>query len=188
MVSGVVSLLSFVFYYISIFKGKTVPNQATWLILSIVGLIIFSSYYSLGERSALWLPLSFVVGPILIFILSIKYGVQKWSVFDKWCLFGAVTSLVFWFISGNAFLALSINILIDLLGMLPTIRKSYLNPETEEGFPWLLTCIASIVNIFAVSTWNFDTAIYPLYMLIINTMVVVIIYLRSIKKVLKLFI
>ncbi|MES2213894.1 MAG: hypothetical protein V4465_00675 [Patescibacteria group bacterium] len=185
LLAGITSFASFLLYYISIVRGKTIPNRATWFILTVVGTLICTSYYSLGARDTIWIPVSYVIGPLITFLLSIKYGEGGWTNFDRWCLFGSGVSLFFWWLFDSALLALLINILIDLFGMLPTLRKSYLRKESEEPFPWLITFLSCMLNILAIETWDFSIWIYPIYMLIINGAVFLLLYypekIRSLK-------
>lgn len=172
--AGTISFLSFFLYYVSIFKKKTIPNRATWFILTIVGILIFSSYYSVGARETIWVPFSFILGPLIVFILSLKYGEGGWTKFDILCISGTGLSLIFWYLSGSALITLLINILIDLFGILPTIKKSYLRPWSEDSLAWFLTLISSILNLFAISVWSFEIWIYPMYMVIINGLITVL--------------
>ncbi len=128
--AGITSFLAFFLYYVSILRRKTSPNRATWLILTVVGALIASSYYEIGARETIWVAISYVLGPFIAFLLSIKYGEGGWTRFDKFCLAGAIISLIFWWLSGLALITLLINIFIDFLGILPTIKKSYLNPKS----------------------------------------------------------
>lgn len=180
--AGIISFLSYGFYYVSIFRKKTQPSQATWLILTFVSLLILISYYTGGARDTIWVPASYVVGAFITYFLSLKYGQKGWSDLDKWCLFFAAISLVIWWLSGSALLTLLINIFIDFLGMTPTIVKSYYNPNSEEKFPWTLTFIANVLNIMAINEWQFSIWIYPIYMVIINGLLLLILYTRFSKS------
>ena len=180
--AGILTFFDFLLYSISIIKGKTTPNRATWFILTIVGTVIFSSYYALGARATIWVALGYAVGPFIIFLLSIKLGEGGWSYLDKICLTGALISLIIWWQSGSALIALIMNIIIDFFGVIPTIKKSYSNPSSEEGFPWLLTFVTCILNIFAIETWKFNIWIYPVYMFITNGVIASLLYFPKYRK------
>ena len=169
--AGLLSFVAFPVYYISVINKKTIPNRATWFILTVVGFLIASSYYSVGAEETIWVAVSYIIGPLIIFILSIKYGEGGWNRFDKSCLFLSGLSIILWFISGSALMTLMINIFIDFLGVLPTIKKSYIRPYTESFAQWLITFFASILNIIAIREWIFSIYIYPLYMLIFNSLI-----------------
>ncbi len=182
VLAGIFSFSAFILYYISILRGKTIPNRATWLILTIVGIIIASSYYSVGARETIWVAVSYVLGPFITFLLSIKYGEGGWNNFDKHCLIISGVSIIIWLLSGSAIITLLINIFIDFLGILPTLKKSYLRPYSEELTPWTVTFIASLLNIVAIREWIFSIYIYPIYMLVFNTLIMLLILLPNLRS------
>lgn len=182
ILAGIISFFAFSSYYVSIIRGKSKPNQATWLILTIVSLLILLSYYAVGAKETLWLPASYTVGQLITFILALKYGHGSWEYFDKICLTLALLSIIVWILSGSAIYVLIINIFVDFLGMLPTIRKTYLSPFSEEGLPWFLTVAACTLNVFAISSWQFDIWVYPMYMLLINGAVLALVYKQKLKS------
>lgn len=163
-VAGIVSLAAYFPYIFSIVRGKTIPNRATWWIWTMVGLMLGASYYSSGASNTIWVPVSYIIGPLTTAILSIRYGVGGWERFDKYCLAGTGVSLALWCLFSLPLIALLINLFIDLLGALPTIRKVYLKPGTENTFAWILFIAGNTINLFAVETWSFTIAVYPIYM------------------------
>src|SRR5690242_18066463 len=63
--AGALSLLGFMPYIVEIVQGKTRPNRATWWIWTVVGAMLSASYYASGSPHAIWVPLSYVVGPLV---------------------------------------------------------------------------------------------------------------------------
>ena len=161
--AGVVALLALVPYLVTIWQGKTRPNRATWWIWTSVSFVIVVSYHSSGASNTIWLPACVAVCHLLIAIVSLKYGEGGWNRFDRACLLGAGISLLLWWRFNSPLIALLINIVIDFLGSLPTIRKSYYEPETEALLPWMIFLTASILNLFAIEHWSFALLIYPFY-------------------------
>ncbi len=173
--SGVISLLAFIFYFTSIITKKTIPSRVTWMSLSIIGLLILLSSYSAGHTSTIWFQLSYLVGPFLIFLLSIKYGEGGFSRVDLLCLSTSFISICLWLITDLPVVALVLNILADFFAIFPTIHKSYLKPDTESALPWIITCIASLLALLSVENWIFIEYLYPIYMVFFNTLIALII-------------
>ncbi len=163
-VAGIVSLVAFVPYVLAVLRGDTTPNRATWWIWTVVGFMLGASYYSSGANHTIWVPASYIIGPFVIAILSIKYGEGGWTRFDRGCLIGAAVSLALWWIFSSPIIALLINLSIDLLGALPTIRKAYYEPNGENRTAWALFFAGNTFNLFAVERWVLVIAIYPIYM------------------------
>jgi len=170
-VAGIISLVAGIPYIIAILRGQTKPNRATWLIWFVVGCVVGVSYYSSGARDTMWVPITYIIGPFVITILSFKYGEGGWTKFDRYCLLGACASLVLWWMFNSPLIALITNLFIDFMGALPTLRKSYYEPEKENGLAWALSFLSNLVNIFAVKQWTFAIAIYPIYMIVVSGLI-----------------
>lgn len=181
-VAGIISLAAFVPYIVAIFRRETKPNRATWLIWTVVGFMLAISYYSSGAKHTIWVPVSYLIGPFITALLSIKYGEGGWTRFDRYCLLGAGASLVLWWMFNSPLVALLINIFIDLLGSLPTIKKAYHEPEKEDRLAWALFFIGNIVNLFAVGIWTFAIAVYPVYMFLGSSLIAALVFFRPRKN------
>lgn len=171
--AGIISLSAYAPYILSILRKQTKPNRASWIIWALVSTIIALSYREAGASYAFLTPVGYVVGSTIVFILSIRYGVGGWTPFDRKCLIGAAISLVIWHIFNSPMSALLINLLINLLGTLPTARKAWYQPETESKVFWSLVSLGSIVNLFAVENWTFSMAVYPVSMIFLIGIVTV---------------
>ena len=126
LIAGVIALLAYVIYVISIFKGGSKPNRATWWIWAFMGLVLALSYHFSGASNTIWVPYVEFLGPFSIAILSIKYGEGGLdNKTDLICLFGAVISIILWIIFNNPVIALVTNLAIDSFAIVPTIKKSY---------------------------------------------------------------
>jgi len=187
IIAGILALGSFLTYYYAILRGKASPSRVTWFTLTIVGVMIASSYYAIGARETIWVPIGYVIGPLITFILSIKYGEGGYTLLDKICILLVLISVVVWYISGSALLTLLISILIDFIGIIPTIIKSYARPESEYLPSWLLTFIVSILNLLAISKWEFSIYVYPIYMIIFNGLILYFLLIPILLKRFKTF-
>lgn len=163
IIAGVLSLVGYIPYIISILKGVTKPNRATWLIWTIVGGLLAFSFIAAGNVDAIWLPLGYFIGPFITMILSIWYGYATWTRLDSFCLVAALMSVVPWFLTHNPILTLFINIFIDATGAVPTLVKTYREPETEDFIAWFIFLIANTLELFALENWNLSAA-YPIYL------------------------
>ncbi len=163
--SGVVALAAFVPYVRGVLRGQTRPSTASWWIWTAVGAILCASYFSVGARTTIWTPIGYVIGPLVIAVLSIRFGARGRTRLDAFCLLAATVSLLLWWWTGSARLALVLNILVDACGALPTIRKSIVEPESEDRVAWTMFLAAGLLNIVAITPWTWANAAYPLYLL-----------------------
>ena len=180
-VAGIISFGAYIIYIISILKGETRPSRATWWILTIVGGVTGISYYFSGAVDSIWVPVADVFGIFIVAILSIKYGEGGLNTFDVSCFIVSMFGLLLWYIFKNPVIALILNLSMDFVGMLPTIKKSYLEPTGESKFSWLLTFMGNVLNFGAVGSPTFGVLIYPIYMSITSGAVAALLYLPKIR-------
>lgn len=173
--AGFVFILGLLPYLVTIWQGKTRPNRASWWIWTVVSFNLVASYFSSGASNTIWLPICTAICHLIIAIISLKFGGGGWNRFDRVCLFGAGISLLLWRQFNSPLVALLMNILIDFLGSLPTMRKSYYEPQTEAPLPWIIFLVASFFNVIAIETWSVAIAIYPIYYFCSTATIVILI-------------
>ena len=182
IIAGVLALTGYIPYIYSILAGKTRPNRATWFIWTIIGGLLALSYIAEGDQHSIWLPLGYFLGPLITAILSIRYGYAEWTRLDTLCIVAAAVSLVPWILSDSAYWTLIINVIIDSTGAIPTLAKTFREPETEDFTAWLIFFAANTIQLFAIGMWNF-AALYPIYLFFLaGTMVLFILKGKISKK------
>lgn len=181
IIAGILSLVGYIPYIITIIQGKTRPNRATWWIWTLVGGLLAFSYLSEGDPNSIWLPLGYFIGPFITAILSLRYGYAEWTKLDIACIVVAIISIVPWWLSHDATITLLINLIIDATGAIPTVVKTYREPETEDFTAWIIFWVANTLQLFAISMWNI-AALYPIYLFILATSIVAFIIRGKIKK------
>ena len=155
-------------YLVSILKGATRPNKASWFIWAAIDGIILESYWRLGARETIFVPLvllirALVVVGILLWLDGSKLKL-KLKFFDKICLGGAAISLIPRLIFQEPFITVAMTLIILAIGAAPTIRKIYLDSGGEDKTAWALLFVSFMVNLFAVNYDGknlLDVVIYP---------------------------
>ena len=163
VMAGIVGLLGFVPYAVAVLRGTTQPSIASWIIWTALGTVISASYFSADSASSWWLTASYAVGPFVILFLSLKVGRFRWDRVDSLYIGGALIGLVWWWLSGVAAAAQVVSIVVDLLGAIPTVKKCWLDPESEDPTAWWVFLLASLLNLFAVERWSLASGLYPVY-------------------------
>lgn len=183
IVAGIISFVAYIIYVRSILKGESKPNRATWWIWTFMGFVLAASYYFSGARDSIWSPIVEFIGPLIIALLSIKYG--EGGLKDKtdlYCLIGSLFSIILWIIFNSPVVALVINLFIDAFALIPTIKKSYKRPEGENFWAWFGTGIGDAINIFAANSLVFGIIVYPIYMFLADMIIIAILANGKIKK------
>lgn len=165
IVAGLIGLLGYLPYIITTLKGKTKPNRATWWVWGLLGIIQLVTYYYSESSfdSAIWLLACYTLCQIIMALLSIRFGEGGWDKLDKLCFTGVIFSIVLWRIFNSASITLLFTIAIDIFGAVPTVVKSYYEPEKESSFSWTIFLIANSLNLIAIGSWSLRS-IYPFYL------------------------
>ena len=183
VLSSSICLINYVFFGIAIIKGRVKPHRTTRFIVVLIALFVTLSLFAQHNTVAIYLAGSYLLGNILIFLSSIKYGMGGWSKTDILCLFLSLFGICLWISTDNPVLALYAQIAADFIGMIPTFIKTYHFPHTEY---WLFSAIdsfAAILNILDNKIFNFNAIIFPLYIITANTIIILFIYKSAYRRI-----
>ncbi len=97
---------------------------------------------------------------VFCFLLSLKYGTKNITKGDTVVLIAAFLAIIVWWQLHNPLLAVFMVSAIDVLGYLPSFRKTFAEPWTETPVSWAIFSLANIINILALSEYNFLTLTY----------------------------
>lgn len=184
----IIGFLGGLSYLIDTLKGKAKPNKVTWFVWSIAPLIAFFAIVNqgVGVQSLL----TFMVGfsPLMIFLASFinKKAYWKISQSDLICGGVAIIGLVLWKITGTGNLAIFFSIIADGLAALPTVIKSYREPETENANIYLGSGLAALITLLTIQIWKFEQYAFPAYIFIICAIIYIFIKFEFGKKIKKI--
>ena len=169
-------------YFRDILKKQTKPHLYTWLIWIITqGTATVAMIYG-GANFGAW---PFITGTILValvFALSFKYGTKDITRSDTILLIFALLAVATWCLLNSPVISVAMVTIIDAIGFIPTIRKSYTDPWSETVFFWVTMSIIDILAILALEQYNFLTVTYSVMLIIGNSIVVTVcLFRRKIK-------
>lgn len=162
--AGILVVISYIPYIRSIVQGKTKPERATRAIWAVVAIVIFLSYVASGARETAWVAFMYAIFNIIILILSFKYGVGGSNKLDIICLLGATIGVFLWIVTKNPLTAFYASIFVEILGFIPTLKKTYLYPKTENTLAWVIGTCAALLNLFAITNFKPEIVTYPVYL------------------------
>ena len=168
VLGGILAVVGPIPYIRDTLKGNTRPNQVSWFIWVILLVIALTSQIASGGKDSLLFIYGDLIGTGIILSLSFFRGERKWHWVDRWSLVGAGLGLLLWYVFNAPVLALAMTIFIDFCGAIPTLRKSFMNPESETLSTWLIVGTGALFSTLAVGELNITLLIYPLYLMLIN--------------------
>lgn len=175
LVSGsLLPLVSSVVYIASILKGKSRPHRMTRLLMVVIGVLFYGSLLAGHDTSGVWLALVSLVQAVIIWLLSLKWGMGGKDRLDFICLGLCVAGLGLWLVSGQSLFGLGMSILADLVACVPSLRKTICWPHTESAAFFLLDTGAGLLIVLAGPfTWR--AVLFPAYIVLINALYVAVI-------------
>jgi len=182
ILGAIVSLFGTYIYIRDTLRGQTKPNLVSWVLWAVAPMIASAAAFSAGIRWAV-LP-TFMVGfvPILVIIAALIKHKAIWrpTTFDYICGGLSVMALVLWIITKEPNLAIIFSIFSDGLAALPTIRKSWLFPDTESGIVYTTGLFNMLTTIAALQFYTFSELAFPIYIVAVNLVIIFAIYRRRI--------
>lgn len=175
LISSILALISPIVYARAILKGEARPHRTTRLVLLIITALTTASLFAQHNSVAVWLAGVSTFQSIIIFALSLKWGMGGYSKSDIICLIIAFVGIILWQITKIPVVALYFAISADFMGMVPAIIKTYKFPHTEVYLFFLLDVFAGIFSLMAIRQWTVAEVSYPVYILLINLIMVLII-------------
>lgn len=178
IITLVLSLISPIFYTKSMLAGRAKPHRVTRLIVwlasvaGILGIIGSSNISGIIFAGIFFLRATYLLG------MSLVYGVGGASRLDRGCLFFGLTALVAYFLTGSGMLAVSLGIISDLLGYIPTFVKTYKKPDSEDPTFFAIESVASAFAILAIWELRVDI-LFPIYFFLSGATVIALIYRKS---------
>lgn len=188
LIGAVLNLVGTVGYLSETIKGKVKPNRVSFALWALAPLIAFAAQISqgVGLRSLMTFMVGF--GPLLILLASFlnKKAVWQLSRFDYVCGGLSLIGLALWAVTKEGNLAITFAILADALAALPTIVKSYQDPESENGPMFLLAAISAGITLLTIDQWTYEFYAFPLYILSVCVLIFTLVQFKLGKRIPKI--
>lgn len=172
-------------YLIDTLKGRIQPNKVSWFLWIIAPTVAFLAEIKqdVGLPSLLTFAAGFI--PLLVFISSFVNKKSYWKIekFDLACGALSILGLILWQTTQIGNLAIIFSIIADAMAAMPTIAKSYKEPESESSFAFFAFFISSIITLLTISNWTFANYGFPIYLLFLDGVIFVLIKFKLGRKI-----
>lgn len=176
-IAGILAVIQAIPYIFSILRRKTKPARASYAIWSVVQTISVVSYIASGATDTKWVPIALTITAVTIFALSFKYGMGGLSKLDVGCLGIAAIAIILWVTTSDAGLAVYASLVASSVAYIPVLKKSFLQPGTENTLSWSIYSTAAILNVCALTTIDPVISLTPIVSLILSTTIVIFLLL-----------
>jgi len=153
-------------------RGVTRPNRVTWALWTALPLLAFAVEVQAGVGLRALMTFVSGFGPLLVFVASFRNPHATWRIerIDWACGALSLAGLVVWLSAHQATVGLVAFIGADALAALPTLRKSWLAPETETAAAYATAALNGAITMLTVSRWTTAVVSFPLYIVVIASL------------------
>ena len=164
----ILTLVGYAPYIRDTIKGKTTPHVYTWFIWGFVTLIAFALQVSAHAGFGSLVTLAAGIVCLAIFVLGLRIGEKDIAPIDTVCLCLALIALVVWVFAKQPVASVIIVSTADMLGFVPTIRKSWDKPYQETLLSYEMNTLRFALAIFALSRYTIVTSLYAITWVVAN--------------------
>lgn len=177
--AGAIQLIANVPYVVAIFRGSVRPQRTTWLIWTVLTVIVFASQMKSGATTSLIFAGLSAISCAVVYFVSLWRGVGGWGRADRLSLVAAAVGLVFWYVTEEPFVATLIMTGIDAAGYVLTLRKAWHAPHTEHAFAYLLSGLSAALAVASEREFVLQAVFFTCYVVVTNTLTTVILVARG---------
>lgn len=178
LIATVVALISYLPYFRDIIARKTKPHAFTWLIWGVLTCIAFAGQIAGHAGAGAWVTGFTALVCLAIAAVAAVGGERNIARLDWVALTGAAVALLFWFLTSGPLLSVILITIIDNLGFVPTLRKSYARPGEETVSTFALSGFKWVLGILALERITVVTALFPVSIVVASWLFVVMLLVR----------
>ena len=173
-------------YIQAIHQGKMKPHVFSWIIWgSTTAIVGFAQLIEKGGAGSWSIILSGLITFYIAYLAFINKSDTSITTSDKLLFILAMSAIPFWIITSNPLSAVLLLTSIDVIGYIPTFRKSYLNPH-EESLPlFSIMTGRNFISSLALEHYSLTTLLFPIATGSVNILLIGIILIQRKKHTLQ---
>lgn len=171
--------IAYIPYVRDLLMRKIQPHPYSWFIWGLTATIMFALQAFNGGGAMAWSTLT--VGLISFVICGLAWragGKLVITRHDRIVLGVAFIAIVLWLYADEPTLSMLLLVSADILGFIPSIRKTWRDPYSETVTMWIINGFRHSFNILAISTYSLLTLADPTVWAIANFGFVVMVLVR----------
>ncbi len=179
IIAVILVFIGYIPYLRDVIKGKTIPHIYSWFLWGFVSTIAFALQISDNAGIGAFVTLAAAIMCTLVAVLSFKHK-GKWDItlIDTLFLLLAFISLGIWLFAKQPVVSIILTTTTDILGFVPTVRKSWNRPYSETLSLYSLNTFRFGLAIIAIQNYSIITTLYPIVWLLANGLFALMLILR----------
>jgi hypothetical protein len=181
-------LAGFASYFRDTLRGRVQPNRVSWALWTASPAIAFAA--ELMQHTSLRVALATLAlgaGPAAVLAASLACPGAYWRTrpLDWVCAglgaaaLGALTTATIPGHAGTAAAAIALSIAADVCAALPTVAKSWTDPQSETAGTYAASGTGSVIVLLTLRPWTFAAGGFPLYVAGVCTVIISLLMCRS---------
>lgn len=167
-IAAVLTIIAHIPYIVSILRGNTKPHMFTWIIWTLLTVIVVLAQIVGGAGPGAWSTAAVLLPCLIIAVLAIRQGEKNITRAD-WVMFVmGLAAIPVWLLTSNPLFAVLMVVVIDVLAFGPTFRKAWHRPHEEHSSMYGINIIRHAIAIAALTVYTPVTALYPIMLLVLN--------------------
>lgn len=178
LVAVALTFIGYVPYIRDTIKGKTTPHVYTWFVWGLVTAIAFGLQVSDKAGPGAYVTLAAATVSFVIFGFGLRQGSKNITRSDTVFFALALVALALWLVVKQPVPAVILASAIDMLGFIPTIRKSWHKPHSETLISYQTNTLRFGLALLALQHYSLITMLYPLTWITANAAFSVFLVIR----------
>lgn len=184
ILSSIFTFTGLIPYFLNVNKRIIYPHNLSWLGWAFITMIGALAMLSSGSKWAVLILFANSLSCVVVVLFSIYKKVGVWSTtkYDYLFFILGIIGIILWQLFSIPLLAILCCVIADLCFGIPTIIKVYRNPKSENYLAWLSCFLAGLFSIFALKDFQITESLYPFYLFIFDTIVLLIILIKKFRS------
>ena len=178
VLAALVGIADTVPYVRDTLRGVTRPHRGTWLIWSVLAIVVCLSQRADGASWSLLMAGTQAILTGLIFVLAIGRGEGGVSATDRVMIAIAGGGVIGWIAADEPIIATACVVAADLIGAALMIPKTYRDPGSETLATFALASLSGLLAAGAVGALDVSLLLYPIYFGVVNGAIAILIHHR----------
>jgi uncharacterized protein YegP (UPF0339 family)/Ca2+/Na+ antiporter len=162
-------------------RGNTKPRIVTWLTWALLTGVAGAASLSAGQLGGAVFALLGTVATSAVVVAGLRFGDRSFTRLDLACLAGVLLGLLLWLSLDNPIFAVWAAILIDFVGLVPTLVHAWKQPAAETASAFVCVGVGGLITSSAIASGGSFAVVglgYPLYAAVSMGSVAAIIVIR----------
>ncbi len=170
ILASILTLVSSVWYVSNVFtKDHKIPHAVSWGLLTVITGLAAQAQFAGGASWGAIVLLVTAICNLINFLLAISknasHDINNYAVF---CVAITILAVILWRLSSNPLWASIFLTLASVVAFIPTVMRTWLNPQMEVQRTYWLNTIRYLIAALALARYSWTTVLFPVTWFLIN--------------------